>query len=215
VENWGVGRPWFALPRDPADLVGSALCWRGEVLWEDADGNFETVTHADMQCRTLTPADVGRDIFGVAVAHELAMRLVPTWQVRLRQLVEPALALVGSFAVLALLVRVRGRRVVLPFALIAVTLAVALFNGASFPGGVRPFDSGDDGLVYDGYARMMLRQLVAGDVAGTLQGVEPVFYFTPGLRYLRAAEHLIFGESYLGYLSLVLLLPFLVFALFR
>jgi hypothetical protein len=62
---------------------------------------------------------------------------------------------------------------------------------------------------------MMLRQLIAGDVAGALKGVEPVFYFTPGLRYLRAAEHLIFGESYLGYLSLVLILPFLVFALFR
>jgi hypothetical protein len=35
------------------------------------------------------------------------------------------------------------------------------------------------------------------------------------MRYLRAAEHVIFGESYLGYLTLVLLLPFLVFAMFR
>jgi hypothetical protein len=215
LHQWTLAMPWFVLYRFPADFVGSGLCWRGEVLWERADGNFDTIAHADMQCRTLTADDVGRDIFGVAIAHELAMRLVPTWQVRLRQLVEPALALVGSFAVLALLVRVRGRRVVLPFALIAVTLAVAMFNDASFLGGVRPFDSGDDGLVYDGYARMMLRQLVAGDVAGALKGVETVFYFTPGLRYLRAAEHLIFGESYLGYLSLVLILPFLVFALFR
>ena len=41
--------------------------------------------------------------------------------------------------------------------------------------------------------------------AAALEGSEPVFYFTPGLRYLRAAEHLIFGESYLGYLSLMLL----------
>jgi hypothetical protein len=215
LHQWTLAMPWFVLYRFPADFVGSALCWRGEVLWEGADGNFETVTHADMQCRTLTPADVGRDIFGVAIAHALAMRLVPTWHVRLRQLVEPSLALIGSAAALALLVRVRPRRVVLPFALIAVTLVVAMFNDASFLGGVRPFDSGDDGLVYDGYARMMLRQLIAGDVAGALKGVEPVFYFTPGLRYLRAAEHLIFGESYLGYLSLVLLLPFLVFALFR
>jgi hypothetical protein len=215
LHQWTLAMPWFVLYRFPADFVGSGLCWRGEVLWERADGTFDTITHAGMQCRTLTPDDVGRDIFGVAIAHGLAMRLVPTWQVRLRQLAEPGLALIGSFAVLALLVRVRGRRVVLPFALIAVTLLVAMFNDASFLGGVRPFDSGDDGLVYDGYARMMLRQLVAGDVAGALKGVEPVFYFTPGLRYLRAAEHLIFGESYLGYLSLVLLLPFLVFALFR
>jgi hypothetical protein len=215
LHQWTLAMPWFVLYRFPADFVGSGLCWRGEVLWERADGTFDTIAHAGMQCRALTPADVGRDIFGVAIAHDLAMRLVPTWQVRLRQLVEPALALIGSFAALALLVRVRGRRVVLPFALIAVTLLVAMFNDASFLGGVRPFDSGDDGLVYDGYARMMLRQLVAGDVAGALKGVEPVFYFTPGLRYLRAAEHMIFGESYLGYLSLVLLLPFLVFALFR
>src|SRR4029077_13798311 len=100
------------------------LCWRGEVLWEDAGGNFEAVTHAAMQCRTLTPADVRRDIFGVAIAHALAMRLVPSLQVRLRQLVEPGLALIGNVAVVALLVRVRPRCVVPPFALIAVTLLV-------------------------------------------------------------------------------------------
>ena len=76
-------------------------------------------------------------------------------------------------------------------------------------------ESGDDGLVYDGFARGVLRQLVAGDIAGALEGGEKVFYFTPGMRYLRAVEHLIFGETYLGYLSLMLLLPFLVFALFR
>src|SRR5262245_58234938 len=215
LHQWTLAMPWFVLYRFPAEFVGSGLCWRGEVLWERADGTFDTIACSAMQCLTLTADAVARDVFGVAIAPGLAMRLVPTWQVRLRQLVEPGFAFLAVATVLALLTRVRGRRVVLPFALIAVTLVVAMFNDASFLGGVRPFDSGDDGLVYDGYARMMLRQLVAGDVAGALQGVEPVFYFTPGLRYLRAAEHLIFGESYLGYLSLVLLLPFLVFALFR
>src|SRR5262245_20913137 len=39
-----------------------------------------------------------------------------------------------------------------------------------------------------------------------------VFYYGgPGLRYFRAIEHILFGESYLGYLSLILL----VYALFR
>jgi len=37
----------------------------------------------------------------------------------------------------------------------------------------------------------------------------------PGLRYFRALEHIVFGESYLGYLSLILLFPFLVYGLFR
>jgi hypothetical protein len=215
LHQWRLTMPWFVMYRFPAAFAGSALCWRGEVLWEGVEEKFDAVTHASMQCRTLTAEDVGRRIFGVAIAHDLAMRLVPTWEVRLRQLVAPGLALLATAAVLALLVRVRGRRLVLPFALIAGTLLVALFNDASFIGGVRPFDSGDDGLVYDGYARIMLRRLVAGDIAGALEGAEPVFYFTPGLRYLRAAEHVVFGETYLGYLSLMLLLPFLVFALFR
>jgi hypothetical protein len=215
LRQWTLTMPWFVMYRFPADFVGSALCWRGEVLWEGAGETFAPVTHADMQCRTLTAADIGRRIFGVAIANDLVMRLNPTWQIRLRQLLEPGLALIASAAVLALLVRVRARRLVLPFALITATLLVVLFNDASFIGGVRPFDSGDDGLVYDGYARMILRRLAAGDIAGALQGGESVFYFTPGMRYLRAAEHLFFGETYLGYLSLILLLPFLVFALLR
>src|SRR5262249_7283335 len=215
LHQWTLAMPWFVMYRFGADFVGSRLCWRGEVLWEGADEHFDVVTHGDMQCRALTREDVGWRIFGVAIAHELAMRLDPTWPVRLRQLLEPGLALAASAAVLGLIVRGRARRLVLPFALIAATLLVALFNDASFIGGMRPFDSGDDGLVYDGYARIMRRQMAAGDVAGALEGVEPVFYFTPGLRYLRAAEHVVFGESYLGYLSLILLMPFLVVALAR
>ena len=111
--------------------------------------------------------------------------------------------------------RPRLRRTILPFTFIAMTLAVAVLNDASFIGGVRPFDSGDDGLVYDGYARVMLQHLLAGNIYEALRGVESVFYFTPGMRYLRAFEHVIFGESYLGYVAVILVLPMLVFAVFR
>jgi hypothetical protein len=58
----------------------------------------------------------------------------------------------------------------------------------------------------------MLQQLLAGNIYEAMRGVESVFYFTPGMRYLRAFEHAIFGESYLGYLALILLLPMLVLA---
>ena len=214
-QRWTLAMPWFVVYRFGADFVGSDLCWQGEVLWEGASESFEPISHQAMQCRTLEPKDVGRRIFGVAIKQPLAMRLVPSASIALRQWVEPALAAIATVAVLGLLVRVRPRRLMLPFALVAVTLAVVALNDASFLGGVRPFDSGDDGLVYDGMARGMLRKLLAGDVAGVLEGGEKVFYFTPGLRYLRAAEHLLFGESYLGYLALILVLPFLVFAMFR
>src|SRR5438876_4250631 len=170
-----------------------------------------------MQCRVLASQDTGRRIFGIAIKQgpPLSMRLEPSVKIRLAQLVEPALSLVAVAAVLGFLVSWRARPSVLAIALIAITLLVVLLNDASFIGGVRPFDAGDDGLVYDGFARDMLRQLIGGNIAGALEGGEKVFYFTPGLRYLRALEHLVFGETYLGYLSLILLLPFLVLALSR
>ena len=217
VHRWRLEMPWFVMYRFPAEFVGSDLCWRGEVLWEGANERFEAISHASMECRTLGADDIGSRIFGVAIKQEppLAMRLAPSATVRLRQLLEPAFALIACTGIVGLLVRIRRRQAALPFALIAVTLVVVFFTDASFIGGVRPFDAGDDGLVYDGFARSMLRQFLSGDFASVLEGGEPVFYFTPGMRYLRVVEHLIFGETYLGYLSLILLLPFLVLAMFR
>ena len=217
LHHWRLEMPWFVMYRFPAEFAGSALCWRGEVLWEGPDGQFATIQHADMACRTLTAADTGRSIFGVAIRNNppLAMRLDPTAKVRAWQMLETALPLVGAAAVLLLLAKWRPRRTLLPLTFIAITLVVVFFNDPSFIGGVRPFDSGDDGLVYDGYARSMLQYLLAGDIYGALRGQESVFYFTPGMRYLRAFEHVIFGESYLGYLALMMFLPMLVFWMFR
>jgi hypothetical protein len=217
LHRWRLEMPWFVMYRFPAAFVGSALCWRGEVLWENASERFEAISHTSMQCRRLAPADAGRRVFGVAIKQDppLEMRLEPSSRIAFAKLLEPSLSLVAVAAVLALLVRWRARTAVLAFALIAVTLLVVALHDASFIGGVRPFDDGDDGLVYESFARDMLRQAVSGNIAGALEGGEKVFYFTPGLRYLRAVEHLIFGETFLGYLSLILLLPFLVLALFR
>src|SRR5262245_24261792 len=139
VHRWKLEMPWFVMYRFPVDFVGSDLCWRGEVLWEGADQNFEAISHPAMQCRTIAPDDIGRRIFGVAIAHDLAMRLAPTAKARLRQLVEPALAAVATLAVLGLLVRVQPRRLVLPFVLVTATLIVVFLNDASFLGRVRPF----------------------------------------------------------------------------
>ena len=119
-------------------------------------------------------------------------------------------------AVIVMLVRFRARRTVVPFILIALSVIVIAIDDASFLGGVRPFDGGDDGLFYDSVGRVILQKLLAGDFYGALQGGENVFYYGgPGLRYFRALEHIVFGETYLGYLSVILLLPFFVYFLFR
>jgi len=207
--------PWFELIRLPAAFVGGELCWRGELMWETADEQF--ALWPDGGCRTIELADAGRRIVGIAIKPDtLAMRLTPPWSVRLSELAVGALAVMAVLVVVGILVRFRPRHLLLPAIVIALALSVIVISDASFLGGIRPFDGGDDGLFYDGVGRIILQKLLHGDIWGALEGGEKVFYYGgPGLRYFRALEHIVFGESYLGYLSLVLLLPILTYKIFR
>jgi hypothetical protein len=214
-DRWQLTMPWFEMVRVPAAYVGGRLCWRGHVLWEDAAERF-TPQSSD-GCRTITAGDAGRRVVGVAIKpNTLAMELQGPFDVQLRQWVQPLIRFAAIAALVVLLVRLAPRRMVLPVALMALAAAAVAVDDASFLGGVRPLDGADDGLFYDGVGRAMLQKLLAGDWRGFLVGGEPVFYYGgPGLRYFRALEHIVFGDSFLGYLSLVLGLPLIVLALFH
>ncbi len=215
LNRWHLAMPWYEMIRLPAAFVGGRLCWRGDVMWEGAGARF--TRWPGEGCRSIEAADAGRRVFGIAIRPDtLAMRVAPPWSVWLRQLAVEALAVAAVIAVLFVVAGMRAKRTILPFILIGLAVLVIVIDDASFLGGMRPFDGGDDGLFYDGVGRVILQKLLAGDVWGFLQGGEAVFYYGgPGLRYFRALEHIVFGESYLGYLSLIFMLPFVALALFR
>jgi len=215
LHRWHLAMPWYEMIRLPAAYVGGQLCWRGELMWEGAGEHFSRWTGDS--CRTIEPSDAGRRIFGITIKPEtLAMQVAAPWTVRVQNIASAALAGIAMMLVVGVLVRFRLRRLLLPAILILLALLVIAIDDASFLGGVRPFDGGDDGLFYDGVGRLILQKLLAGDIAGFLEGGEKVFYYGgPGLRYFRALEHIVFGETYLGYLSLILMLPFIALGLFR
>jgi hypothetical protein len=215
LNRWHLAMPWFEMIRLPSAMVGGKLCWRGDVLWEGANERF-ALWRGD-SCRDITPNDAGRRVVGIGIKpDQLAMRLTPPWQPWLLQLASQLLMVGAAAGLMLTLVRLEPRRMVVPFLLVGLASLVIAIDDASFLGGVRPFDGGDDGLFYEGYGRAILEKFLNGDIWGALEGGEKVFYYGgPGLRYFRALEHIIFGDSFLGYLSLILLLPVLVFSLFR
>jgi hypothetical protein len=213
--RWTLTVPWFEMISLPAAYIGGELCWRGSVMWEGESQHF-TAMPGD-GCRTVQAVDVGKRIFGSGIKPDtLAMHLTPPWTVRLASFARGILLLAAAAALLAVLVRVSVKRMIVPVIIVALSALVIAVDDASFLGGIRPFDGGDDGIFYDGVGRLILQKLLAGDFYGALEGGEKVFYYGgPGLRYFRALEHIVFGESYLGYLSVILSLPFLVYGLFR
>ena len=215
--RWHIAMPFFLMYRFPADYVGSQLCWRGDVLWPGGAGHYQPLTNTQTGCRELRNGDVGRPIFAASIAPEsLAMRLHAPFPVQFHNLLCALAAVAAIVVTLALLVRVRLRETLPVFALIGLALIVIAVDDMSFIGGWRPMDGGDDGLFYTGVGRQILQHLLAGDIRSALIGGEAVYYYGgPGLRYFRALEMILFGDSNLGYLSLVLLMPILVWLLFR
>jgi hypothetical protein len=216
-DRFRVTFPIFLVHRFPADFAGSNLCWRGTVLWPGAGERYETITHRDVACRTLRAEDAGRSIFSASIllTPKLTMSLHSTLKVQLQRALEFGLTLLGVLAIGLLLVRVERRRVVLPVTLIALTVLLTVVVDWQFIGGFRPLDAGDDGYTHEGFSRHIIRNLLAGDIMGALRGQEAIYYFAPALRYWRTLEHFLFGDTFLGYFSVILFLPFLVLALAR
>jgi len=52
---------------------------------------------------------------------------------------------------------------------------------------------------------------MSGDLKESLKGLEEVYWFTPGMRYFRAVEKVFFGDTNLGYTTLVSLLAWFVY----
>jgi hypothetical protein len=214
-DRYRIALPLFVVYRFPEAFVGSRLCWQGTVLWERG-GGFDNLGSPTTRCRDIAPDDVGKRIYGLSILPEmrLGMTLVPNRTILLRRAFASGLTLAGVIGVVLLLVRIESRRVALPAVLIALTLVLIVFIDAQFIGGFRPLDSGDDGLTYQGYGRRIVRHLLSGDLAAAWQGEENIYFFAPGMRYVRALEQFLFGDTFLGYLTMILAFPLIVHALF-
>ena len=109
--RWHTAMPYFVMYKFPADYIGARLCWRGDVLWQRADGHYQALSHQSMDCRDMTAADVGRPIYGVGIdTRALAMKLVGPAGVSARLVLGSVLGIAAILAVLILLARVVLRR---------------------------------------------------------------------------------------------------------
>jgi hypothetical protein len=214
-DRYRITLPLFVVYRFPAVFVGSRLCWQGTVLWERGD-SFDDIGSPTTRCRDITADDIGQRIYGLSILPDmrLGMTLVPGRTILLRRALAWGLTLAGVIGVVLLLVRIEPRRLALPAVMIGLTLVLIVFIDAQFIGGFRPLDSGDDGLTYEGYARRIVRDLLSGDFAAAFRGEEYVYFFAPGMRYVRAVEQFLFGDTFLGYLTMILAFPLIVHALF-
>ncbi len=74
---------------------------------------------------------------------------------------------------------------------------------------------GYDGFVHGGHPYSMLEAVIKGDWCMAIQSPEAVFYYMPGMRYVRFFEIMIFGDAYPLQVTLLLFTPVIYYRFFK
>ncbi len=198
------------------EAVGSTLCWSGQAFWPESDGRYVGRWADTETCRTMSRSEVGVPLYFSSIAASPALSV--RWHSSKDFLLWRWLRMGGTLLAAACLglVFYRPTRPVWTTLAIMSTaglLVVVMGWSASYVYYVQ--GGGGDGLLHAGYGRAILRHAVDGDWLSVLRGEEPIFYFMPGVRYIKAIGYAVFGETNFLDLLVVLLLPVAWWALVR
>jgi len=205
--------PFFVDYELPSSLVGSSLCIRGTSFWNETSG-FERLSGDGEYCRRIVSPQTQVIAYSFDPAKPLAMRLQKTPSRLAWDWLSFALHLICAISIALCLVRLTPRALP-PIAIGAFALLAIYCVYPTLLTGFRVHDGGNDGLTHEGYGRNILQAAISGNWREALQGMEPVFYFMPGLRYFRALEKALFGDTNYGYIIAIAGIPIAIFCILR
>jgi 2-polyprenyl-3-methyl-5-hydroxy-6-metoxy-1,4-benzoquinol methylase len=210
--------PFFVMVDINPALVGGQICWRGDLLWEERPGEFSLSNKVDRSCRAVAEQDLGRRVFALAIDPDKPrdFTVTPNLQQRLALWTKLALSSVGVLAILISLVSVdTAGQLLLPIGAVLSTLLTTLLYWPSVLSGFRTQDGGNDGLTHESLGFGISQAAARGDFWHAFQGGEDVFFYMPGMRYLRGLEDFLFGSTSFGVVLCTMFVPIFLYFLMR
>ena len=95
------------------------------------------------------------------------------------------------------------------------TLAITLIMAPELLTGFPTHMGGNDGLVHESFGFDISQALHDGRYADVLRGGEKIFYFMPGMRYLKALEDMLFGDTNFCVLLCTMFVPIFLYFILR
>ncbi len=242
ARNFEVQLPFFVMYEFSEQSVGCTLLWQGTVFWQKNDGSYEKISHTNYSGRTITASDAGKRIYALNLPavfpggfkqlsesrnvprtpqpYELAMNLKLSPKLAVGRAARDVLSIMGIVALIVIMMHIKWKSYVVAINITALSLIIigvfihysnGKFLGYEYP----PQGGGDDGIVNESWGRDIARATMNGDISKAFEGNEPIYWFTPGMRYARSIEKNIFGDTNLGYTAFVALLPYFLYLLIK
>lgn len=238
ARNFQAQLPFFVMYEFSEQSVGCTLYWHGIVYWQKDARSFEKIIHQEDAGRTIRAEDVGRRVYALNIPKviaggykewteyrktsrarqlsELSIHLELSPKLAASRVAGNVLSFIGVIALIALMTRICWRPLLIALGITVLSLTIigvfihfseGKFLGFQYP----PHGGGDDGLSHESVGRDIARELMAGEWKEALRGGQSIYWDTPGMRYARAVEKVIFGDTNLGYTAFVALLPWFVY----
>ena len=199
----------------PDKFYNTDLCFEGLIYIQN-----QFLIHEKYNCIKLNKQPLEIFAFDLNPLPNLKMKLISkdvSFQFeKLLKLIQPILAtiivlLLGRISITSILF--------VGFGLVSyfIYLFDVVFN-EDLPSRFSPFiymARGNDGLMFYGYGREILSYLSEGNIFMAFRGGIDIFFWMPGMRYFHSILMLVFGETFLGYILLGILMPFIIFSLLK
>ena len=210
--------PFFVMLEVGPSLIDGEVCWRGELLWEQENEHFAYMNEKTRHCNRLGEKHVTKRLFYLAVDPEAPRDFTVSANLEHRLMVSMKL-IVNSLAlllILGLLTKIESpRRLLLPLGAGVSTLLTFYIYWRDLSSGFRTHEGGNDGLTHESFGFEISQALARGDLREALRGGEDIFFFMPGLRYVRAAEDILFGSTSFGVVLFTMFIPIFLFFMLR
>ena len=195
---------WYLALTLPEVLVGSRICTRGRVYWT-SDASWSEPEGGEA-CREVRRKDSGSRLwaFDVGSGPRLAVRLERSAGLFTLDLTLRLVLVAALVAILWLTLQVELARLARLVLVTAVGGAVIAFVAPDFFTQSLTVAVERDPLIFRGTGYDIARALAEGRWRDALRGGEDVFFFMPGMRYFRAFELALFGDT--SYATLIVLL---------
>ena len=237
--------PFFVMYEIPEQLVGSSICWKGNIFWQQKNNKYKKYFNGRFKCVKLLNNSVGNLIYGVSLGssttlevlndlyddsytnikdnelknflndNELVIKLKKSKKILIIENIKKILIIFIVLLILKSFFKF-DRKLYSIFLIYTISFILLIFYiNKDLLEGFVIFTGGNDGLVYMSYGNKIFRSLLSFDYFEFFRGAENIFYFPSALRYFWSFNKIFFGETIFGYILIGYLYSIILYLIFK